>query len=91
MSNSRRIRQPHAKRMPCAHCGHGIRPGKGVGLPDGRRVCDRCADGGVLERRLDCGCLSVPGLKVINEGGAFRCTRHAHAATIEYLTRRTNG
>jgi hypothetical protein len=59
-----------------------------VALPDGRWACDRCADAGALERRLDCGHLSVPGLKVINEGGAFRCVFCAHPATIEYLTRR---
>ena len=89
MSNSRRLRQPRAKRPPCARCGHGVRPGKGVGLPDGRRVCDPCADSGALERRLDCGHLSAPGLKVINEGGAFRCTQCVHPATVEYLTRRS--
>ena len=89
MSNSRRLRQAKGKRMPCARCGHGIRPGKGVPLRDGRAVCDRCADGGALVRRLDCGCWSTAGLKVINEGGAFRCPAHAHAATVEYLTRRS--
>ena len=89
MSNSRRLPSVQPKRMPCAHCGHGIRAGKGIPLPDGRQVCDQCADQGVLARRLDCGCMGRPGVQVINEGGALRCVHHAHAATIDYLTRRT--
>jgi hypothetical protein len=77
--------------MPCARCGHGIRAGKGIPLPDGRAVCDRCADTGVLARRLDCGCMGRPGVKVIDDGGMRRCARHAHQSAIDWLTTKREG
>lgn len=86
MSNRRRIRQASAGRQPCAHCGRGIRPGRGVGLPGGRAVHDACA--GALPRRLDCGHMGLPGMTIVREGGMFRCARCVSAETTAYLTAR---
>ena len=91
MSNSRRLRAAQPKRMPCAHCGHGIRAGKGVQMPDGRAVCDQCADTGILQKRLTCGCMGRPGVKVLREGSGYYCFQHVHPAMADHLTKKREG
>lgn len=89
MSNRRSLPGAKAGRQPCALCGRGIRPGRGaVALPDGRSVHSACADGGTLTRRLSCGHVGMPGMRVVNEGGRIVCSRCASPEAAGYMTRK---
>lgn len=58
-------------------CGKGTgKLARQVRLRDGRVVCGRCTDAGVLLRRLDCGHMATAGNLVVRQGGGtseFAC------------------
>jgi len=85
MSNRRR---PHGSRIAlprCGSCGGAVRQGTmSQALADGRVICTRCVQGGVLCRQLPCGHMGVPGMTVISDSADqsnFKCVRCSpHAA-----------
>ena len=79
MSNRLKLK---GTRPPLPHCGVcGGRIPKGMvrnELPDGRLVCTRCTETGVLMQRLACGHMGIPGMTVFmegNDGKSFVCER----------------
>lgn len=77
MSNRRRLRGARGENARCGSCG-GAAGANPVQLRDGRQICPRCVDGGVLMQRLPCGHMGIPGTTVITDsadGGNFQCIR----------------
>ena len=74
MSNRQRLRGDRRDTVHCAVCGKGIaKTRRRVELRDGRSVCGRCTDDGVLLRRLDCGHMSTAGVNVARTGAGYKC------------------
>lgn len=77
MSNRRRLSGARSAKVHCGSCGRAAGPGS-VQLRDGRQICPRCVDRGVLAQRLPCGHMGVPGTMVIADsadGGNFQCVQ----------------
>lgn len=88
MSNRRKTRLPPAAKATLPRCGScGGRIGAladRIELGDGRLICMRCRDRGVLVRRLPCGHYGMPGTMVIADSAdlsnfqCIRCSPHAN-------------
>lgn len=88
MSNSRRVRTSAAARAQLPRCGScGARVGAledRIELHDGRLICMRCRDRGVLIKRLPCGHMAMPRSMVIADSAdqsnfqCIRCSPHAN-------------
>lgn len=74
MSSRRRLKGSRAERPRCGSCGRTAGAGA-VTLRDGRKICPRCRDAGVLMQRLACGHMGVPGMLVITDNGEFQCAQ----------------
>lgn len=87
MSNGRRLRLTPAAKAALPRCGScGGRVGSledRIHLADGRMVCMRCRDNGVLCKRLPCGHMGMPGTLVIADSAdasnfqCILCSPHA--------------
>ena len=77
---SSRLKKLKGSRPPlpqCGACGRGIPKAMWrKRLRDGRLVCQRCADAGVLCQRLPCGHFGMPGMTVAADSAGldnFQC------------------
>ena len=88
MSNKRHLPGTRAAAtVHCAVCGKGIgKTSRRAGLGDGRSVCGRCVDDGVLLRKLDCGHMATAGNMVIRTGGGYTCGQCSHAEKMREST-----
>jgi hypothetical protein len=88
VSNSRKLRMSAAAKAGLPRCGTcGGRIGvldDRIELHDGRLICMRCRDRGVLIKRLPCGHFGMPGSMVIADSAdmsnfqCIRCSPHAN-------------
>lgn len=90
MSNRRKTRMTPAARaaLPrCGSCGGRIPAGMDrIALADGREICARCRDRGVLLKKLPCGHVAMPGTLVIADSAdnsnfqCWQCSPHSSLA-----------
>lgn len=77
MGNRRRLPADRRTRARCGSCGRAAGAGA-IPLRDGRLICPRCRDTGMLAQRLPCGHVGIPGTMVISDSadqGNFQCIR----------------
>lgn len=92
MSNRLKLKGSRPPLPLCGTCGRSI-PKNMIRneLPDGRLVCTRCAETGILSQRLACGHVGVPGMTVFmegNDGKTFVCERcSAHADEVPFAVK----
>lgn len=72
MSNRQRLPDT-GPRLKCAVHGGTIGKTARFTWTAGGAVCGRCADGGALLRRLDCGHMATAGNMVVRTGAGFSC------------------
>jgi ribosomal protein S27AE len=84
VSNKRRPRDSRRERSLCGSCGRAASINS-LRLRDGRLICPRCRDSGVLAQRLPCGHIGIPGTMVIADSADkrnFQCIRCSADSTL---------
>lgn len=89
MSNRLKLKGSRPPLPTCGACGGRIPKSMGrTELSDGRLVCARCMESGVLMQRLACGHMGIPGMRVfmeVNDCKTFVCERcSTNAAQVPY-------